>query len=164
MYNHILVPMDGSSISEEALLEVRRLLDKGAKITLVTAVDVPELPAHGFDMYGGIVLSDSETQRQMEDWAKGYLENVANTLIGEGFEVKKVVEIGDPAKVIADTATMEHVDAIVMTTHGRSGVSRWLFGSVTNKVLNVSSCPVLVVPSKEKLKLLAGTSAEEFYG
>ena len=164
MYSHILVPLDGSSISEEALLEVRRMLDKGAKITLVTAVDVPELPAHGFDMYGGIVLSDSETQRQMEDWAKGYLENVASTLIGDGYEVKIVVEIGDPAKVIADTATMEHVNAIVITTHGRSGVSRWLFGSVTNKVLNVASCPVLVVPSQEKLKLLENTSPEEFYG
>jgi len=163
MYNHILVPLDGSSISEEALFEARRLLDKGAKITLVTAVDVPELPAHGFDMYGGIVLSDSETQRQMEDWAKGYLENLASTLIGEGYEVKNVVEIGDPAKVIADTATMEHVNAIVITTHGRSGVSRWLFGSVTNKVLNIASCPVLVVPSKEKLKLL-DTTSEEFYG
>ncbi|MCC6614726.1 MAG: universal stress protein [Anaerolineae bacterium] len=163
MYNHILVPLDGSAISEEALLEARRVLDKGAKITLVTAVDVPELPAHGFDMYGGIVLSDSETQRQMEDWAKGYLENLANTLIGEGYEVKNVVEIGDPAKVIADTATMEHVNAIVITTHGRSGVSRWLFGSVTNKVLNIASCPVLVVPSKEKLKLL-DTTSEEFYG
>ncbi|MBE0690126.1 MAG: universal stress protein [Anaerolineae bacterium] len=164
MYSHILVPLDGSSISEEALIEVRRMLDKGAKVTLVTAVDVPELPAHGFDMYGGIVLSDSETQRQMEDWAKGYLENVASTLIGDGYEVKIVVEIGDPAKVIADTATMEHVNAIVITTHGRSGVSRWLFGSVTNKVLNVASCPVLVVPSQEKLKLLENTSPEEFYG
>ena len=99
MYNHILVPMDGSSISEEALLEVRRLLDKGAKITLVTAVDVPELPAHGFDMYGGIVLSDSETQRQMEDWAKGYLELRSDYWNREtGLIVKIIAQPGDRVK------------------------------------------------------------------
>jgi nucleotide-binding universal stress UspA family protein len=164
MYKNILVPLDGSAISEEALLEARRFVDKGATFTLVTAVDVPDLPAHGYDMYGGIVLSDSETKRQMEDWAKGYLENTASNLTAEGYVAKAIVEIGDPAKVVADTATAEHVDAIVMTTHGRSGVSRWLFGSVTSKVLNIAPVPVLVVPSKEKLRLLEKTSPEAFYG
>lgn len=164
MYKNVLVPLDGSAISEEALLETRLLLDKGARITLVTAVDVPELPAHGFDMYGGVVLSDSETQRQMEEWAKGYLENTASALMAEGYTVKQIIEIGDPSKVIADTAAHEQCDCIVMTTHGRSGVSRWLFGSVTNKVLNIAACPVLVVPSKEKLRLLEKTSPEAFYG
>jgi nucleotide-binding universal stress UspA family protein len=164
MYKNVMVPLDGSAISEEALMEARRLLDKGARITLITAVDVPELPAHGFDMYGGIVLSDSETQHQMEEWAKGYLENTASTLIAEGYQVKSIVEIGDPPKVITDVATMERCDCIIITTHGRSGVSRWLFGSVTNKVLNIATCPVLVVPSKEKLRLLEKSAPEAFYG
>jgi nucleotide-binding universal stress UspA family protein len=59
---------------------------------------------------------------------------------------------------------MERCDCIIITTHGRSGVSRWLFGSVTNKVLNIATCPVLVVPSKEKLRLLEKSAPEAFYG
>jgi nucleotide-binding universal stress UspA family protein len=115
-------------------------------------------------MYGGVMLSDTETQRQMEEWAKGYLEAATASLTEEGFVVKPVVEIGEPAHIIAETAVKEHVDAIMMTTHGRSGVSRWLFGSITNKVLNVATCPVLVIPSKEKLKLMEKQTPEAFYG
>ncbi len=164
MYTHVLVPLDGSGISEEALNEARRMLDVGGTITLVTAVDVPELPAHSFDLYGGVIMSDSETQRQMEEWAKHYLDSTAALLADEGFKVNKVVNIGDPAKIIADTAVLEKVDAIVMTTHGRSGVSRWLFGSITNKVLSIATRPVVVVPSKEKLKMLEKNAPEAFYG
>jgi nucleotide-binding universal stress UspA family protein len=164
MYTHILVPLDGSGISEEALTEATRMLGVGGKITLVTAVDVPELPAHSFDLYGGVIFSDSETQRQMEDWAKHYLDSTAEALTEEGFKVNKVVVVGDPAKIISETATLEKVDAIVMTTHGRSGVSRWLFGSITNKVLSIAPRPVLVVPSQEKLKLLEKNAPEAFYG
>jgi nucleotide-binding universal stress UspA family protein len=164
MYSHILVPLDGSGISEEALSEAKKMLSDGGKITLVTAVDVPELPAHSFDLYGGVILSDSETQRQMEDWAKNYLDSTAAALSDEGFKVNKVVVVGDPAKIISETAVLEKVDAIVMTTHGRSGVSRWLFGSITNKVLSIAPRPVLVVPSKEKLKMLEKNAPEAFYG
>ena len=59
-----------------------------------------------------------------------------------------MVEAGDPATVIVETAQKLHVDAIVMSTHGRSGLSRWLFGSVTQKVLAASCCPVFVIPAK----------------
>jgi nucleotide-binding universal stress UspA family protein len=164
MYTHILVPLDGSGISEEAITEAKRMLGKGGKITLVTAVDVPEITARGFDMYGGVMLSDTETQRQMEDWAKNYLSKTADDLTSEGFVISKSVVVGDPAKIIGETAALEKVDAIVMTTHGRSGVSRWLFGSITNKVLSIAPCPVLVVPSQEKLKMLEKSAPEAFYG
>ena len=164
MYSHILVPLDGSAISEEALEEARRLVDKGARITLVTAVTTPDLPAHSFDMYGGVMLSDMETQQQMEQWAREYLDNMTKALTEEGYIVKRLVEVGEPAQTIAETATREHVDAVVMSTHGRSGVSRWLFGSVTNKVLNIAPCAVVVVPSREKLRLMEKSTPEAFYG
>ncbi|MDX2139331.1 MAG: universal stress protein [Chloroflexota bacterium] len=164
MYQHILIPLDGSAISEEALLEARRMLDKGARITLVTAVDVPELPVGSFDMYGSLVTSDTESQRQMEEWAKRYLAHTAESLTMEGYVVKTFSEVGEPSKIIATIAAHENADCIVMTTHGRSGVSRWLFGSITNKVLSIAACPVLVVPSKEKLRMLEKSSPEAFYG
>jgi nucleotide-binding universal stress UspA family protein len=164
MYNHILVPLDGSAISEEALEEARAFVSKGAQITLVTAVNTPELPARSFDMYGGVMLTDVETQHQMEDWAREYLDSHVKLLADEGFVSKRFVEVGEPAQVIAEVAAREHVGAIVISTHGRSGVSRWLFGSVTNKVLNIAPCPVLVVPSREKLRLMEKSTPEAFYG
>ena len=65
-----------------------------------------------------------------------------------------MVQFGDPASVIVDTAGQLHVDAIVMSTHGRSGISRWIFGSVTNKVLGMAECPVLVVPSENRIRVV----------
>jgi nucleotide-binding universal stress UspA family protein len=164
MYKHILVPLDGSTISEESLLEARLLLEKGAQIDLVTVIDTPEVIAQGFSLESGVVLNDVATQEQMVNWANSYLEEVAARLTKDGFVAMPFVEMGEPAKNIADRALRSKVDAILITTHGRSGVSRWLFGSVTNKVLNIAPCPVIVVPSQEKLRLLERTSPEAFYG
>jgi nucleotide-binding universal stress UspA family protein len=59
--------------------------------------------------------------------------------------VQGLVKTGDPASVILDTALEKEIDLIVMTTHGRSGFSRWMLGSITTKVLREACCPVLAV-------------------
>jgi len=82
--------------------------------------------------------------------AKNYLEGIARRIQKNDLTVAIDVQIGEPADVIIAAAEKYHVEAIVMSTHGRSGFSRWLFGSVTNKVLAAKPCPVYVVPSKEK--------------
>jgi nucleotide-binding universal stress UspA family protein len=56
--------------------------------------------------------------------------------------------VGKTSSVIAERAKVLHVDAIAMSTHGRSGLSRWVFGSVTQRVLGLMPCPVLVVPGQ----------------
>jgi nucleotide-binding universal stress UspA family protein len=63
--------------------------------------------------------------------------------------------VGDPDKTICDTVAQENIDLIVMSTHGRSGLNRWVYGSVANKVLRGASCPLLLVRN------LQSTEAEE---
>jgi nucleotide-binding universal stress UspA family protein len=70
---------------------------------------------------------------------------------GAGLKVRPIVDAGQPFGAIVDCAEKEGVDLIVMSSHGRSGLSRMLIGSVTDKILRGSPCPVLVVPlEKEK--------------
>lgn len=89
----------------------------------------------------------------MDSDVRAYLDRVAKNLQLNGYEVEADVAGGDPADVILAYAEKLHVDMIVMSTHGRSGLDRLLFGSVTNKVVNHSHCPVIVVPNREHAKV-----------
>jgi nucleotide-binding universal stress UspA family protein len=75
-------------------------------------------------------------------------KNVAD--VGSNLRIRKVVDAGQPYGAIVDCAENERIDLIVMSSHGRSGVSRMLIGSVTDKVLRAASCPVLVVPLEKE--------------
>ncbi len=146
---HVLVPLDGSLMGESALCQAKEVLPAGGTITLVTAVEMPEIPLYGFDLVG--VSTAPSYQASLEDvmtQARAYLEKVAEGLRLAGYAVQAIVQFGEPAALIVSTAGEQKVDGIVMSTHGRSGISRWLFGSVTSRVLTLSSCPVLVVPSE----------------
>jgi nucleotide-binding universal stress UspA family protein len=151
MFEHVLVPLDGSQLAERALEHARQIVNRQGTITLLTAVDVPEIPMYG--LYPPASIPDY--QAAVEDalpQARAYLEQIARELVAAGYRVSTEAQIGDAAEVIARTAEELGVDAIVMSTHGRSGLSRWLFGSVTSKVLSAKVCPVLVVPSKSEVE------------
>jgi len=79
-----------------------------------------------------------------------YLDKVAATLKEQGITAETVAIAGSPAESILDYAQQNNVDIIVMSSHGRTGIARWAFGSVTEKVLKESPIPVLVVTHKEK--------------
>jgi nucleotide-binding universal stress UspA family protein len=85
-------------------------------------------------------------------------------LIETGGKGRGIAQFGEPASVIVDIAGRLRVDTIIMTTHGRSDVSRWLFESVTSKVLAIVTCPVLVIPSLHKQQLLEMDKPELHYG
>ncbi|MFN8376312.1 MAG: universal stress protein [Anaerolineae bacterium] len=150
MLNHILVPLDGSALAETALPEAKRILAANGHITLVTAVDMPQVPLYGFDMPMAMVASSRASVEETVNHARTYLENTATELRAQGYQVDVVASMGEAASVIVETAHKNHVDAIVICTHGRSGISRWLFGSVTGKVLGVAHCPIYVVPNLRK--------------
>lgn len=148
MLKHVLVPLDGSKLAEEALDHAVNILCPGGSITLLAAVDVPEVPVYGY--YPPATVPDFQsTVEELVPQAKQYLEQVASRVRTPDLTVCVEAQIGEAAQVIAETAARLKVDAIVMSTHGRSGLSRWLFGSVTNKVLGTRCCPVYVVPSKQ---------------
>lgn len=148
MLKHILVPLDGSKFAEDALRYAYEILAPDGKITLVCAVMIPEVPVYG--SYPNVALPELEvTDNELIPQAKEYLEKVAAALGKTDIKIEYEVKLGDPAGVIVGVAEKAKVDAIVMSSHGRSGLGRLLFGSVTSKVIGARVCPVMIVPSKE---------------
>lgn len=151
MLKNILVTLDGSELAEKALPFARGIVAPGGTITLLSIVDVPEPSL--YTLYEVPMVATpgkfDETLNELKTAAYDYLEQVAKPLRFAGIEVETLVEIGEPAVVILDEAKRRDMDAIVMSTHGRSGLQRWLFGSVTQKVLAGMHCPVFVVPGRE---------------
>lgn len=155
MLRHVLVALDGSDFAEKALDVAQRVLGPEGKATLVTAVQSPEPPLYiypGADVLGAIA-SDTEEMRTEPEKMRQYLEHVGKNLRLAGIEVDVVVGAGEPAALIIDRAYKLGVEAIVLTSHGRSGLSRLLFGSVTEEVLRDAPCPVIVVPNREQQRV-----------
>lgn len=151
MLNHILIPLDGSLLAEEAIAPSKQIVNTNGKITLVSVMDMPMHWEYGLAPTAVFEESHKVTEKLISQ-AKAYLEEIAAVLRADGFQVESVAQYGEPATVIVDTAVAHKVDAISMSTHGRSGFSRWLFGSVTSKVLSTSPCPVFVIPSKHRVQ------------
>jgi nucleotide-binding universal stress UspA family protein len=145
MYETILVPLDGSNLAECVLPHVETLV-RGCQTTRVIFVRAVE-PLRK-SMGGEHVFSEAEVQKvetESRAWAEIYLKNIIATGRYEGAMAESVVLNGDVAETIAEYATRNNVDLIVIATHGRSGVSRWVWGSVADRILRSACVPVLMV-------------------
>jgi nucleotide-binding universal stress UspA family protein len=137
MLERILVPLDGSKLAESVLIQVRQLLmQKDAEVLLLRVVTLPPSEADA-----------GEPLDLLWSRALDYLRTVEEQLSSQGARVRSKVVEGFPANAILKTARSEDVSLIAMSTHGRTGLSRWVYGSVTEKVLRASPVPVLAVPS-----------------
>lgn len=164
MLKHILVPVDESELSERAIDYAKKIVDPKGKITLVMVVDPPgattgltpgPYPVPAMD-YGR--LDYDNIPLNMLEHADAYLDKLILDIKRDVIRSEVHSCFGAPAEAIIETAEDLKVDAIVMTTHGRSGISRWIFGSVTQKVLSAAPCPVFVIPpSKKELKKAQAT-------
>ena len=144
----ILIPLDGSKIGEAALPYVNAFLSElspRVKVEFIL-IRVVSLLTH-YVVAGEAATPIFYTEKEMEQIqqeARDYLNTV-----GEGISkkvgVKIKVEVGSAAEEIIKAADEIDVDLIAMSTHGRHGISRWAFGSVTDKVLRGGHKPVLVV-------------------
>jgi nucleotide-binding universal stress UspA family protein len=148
MYKKILVPLDGSAVAEQVLPYVRTLAG-GLKIPaeLMGVVDIAELPFHVSaekEPYLDTMIEDS-VRRSGE-----YLEGVAQTF--PRASVSFAVEKGRAEEVIIAKAVADKETLITMATHGRSGINRWLLGSVAEKVLRGSANPLLLVRANAEAK------------
>src|SRR5262245_40712903 len=141
MFTHILIPLDGSPLAEKAVDYVKEIVRPQGKVTLLTVVTSPLLEA------------PPQVQSDKGDAVQTYIESIASRLKMSGYEVRIEIRAGDPATVIADLALHMSLDAIIMSTHGRSGLERVLHGSVTSHVLRMTPCPVLVIPSRERQRV-----------
>ena len=134
MLKKILAPTDFSDLSVRGVRYACRLAkDVGAEVTILNVVFVDE---------SGV------NKREMEDHKQGLEELVAKNMadVGGNLKMHKVVDSGQAYATIVERAENEQIDLIVMSSHGRSGLSRMLIGSVTDKVLRMAPCPVLVIP------------------
>jgi nucleotide-binding universal stress UspA family protein len=140
----ILVPLDGSKRGEAAVPLVQELgIALDSEVILFQTV---KLPAIWAEELATIVTIDLEERMAV---ATAYLNNTALVFQKAGMKVSIVMMVGLPADRIIDYATENDVDLIAMSTHGRSGVGRWAFGSVTEKVLHAGDTPVLAVRPEE---------------
>jgi nucleotide-binding universal stress UspA family protein len=148
MFNHVLVPLDGSELSEKALITARQVLAPEGTLTLLSVIDLPSVNRVQFD----IPVKENPEDREGEvstarKNAQAYLRHVVAMMhLPPTVRTHLKVCVGDPGTLIPAMARALQVDAIVMSTHGRSGLSRWVFGSVTQRVLGSALCPVVVVP------------------
>ena len=153
MLKNVLVPLDGSELAECALSYAKQILAPEGQIVLLTAIDIPErVPMAFYPAISPVPVDQSLVEDQFIPHAKDYLFEHADFLRDEGFHAEIVTTVDEPATAIIRKADEYKVDAIVMSTHGRSGLGRWLFGSVTSKVLSVSDVPVFVVPGRKHVQ------------
>jgi nucleotide-binding universal stress UspA family protein len=161
MLNHVLVPLDGSALSEQALVYAEQILAPGGKITLLSVIEMPVDYEYALvDIPLTVVTARAYNEEEFNSAYRrvhDYLNAHARKFTAKGFDVECVVESGDPATVVTDVAANHKVNAIAMTTHGRTGISRWIFGSVTQKIISTMPCPVLVVPGALHVKAEEGT-------
>lgn len=145
MLKHTLVPVDGSNLSEKALDYAAKLTGPGSKITLLTILELPSMAS--YELYP-IPAIDLPVDYQQS--AQSYVNRLAENLRSDNLNVAVEVQTGDAASIIIERAQALRPDAIVMSTHGRTGLTRWVVGSVTQKVLSATPCPVFVIPPAQK--------------
>ncbi|MFC1964355.1 universal stress protein [Chloroflexota bacterium] len=146
MYQKILVPLDGSELAECVLPHVEAIT-KGCGVKEVTFLRVVEpfyIPAVGD---GGFISPRQIKQFEDENRksAETYLSRIESQAKYEAANVRTEVLDGQAAKTIAEYATKNEFDLIIIATHGRSGISRWVWGSVADRTLRSACVPVLMV-------------------
>ncbi len=141
MYKKILVPLDGSELAKKGLEEAEKLAQTfGAEIILFQVV--PFMPIYGSpELVTPLIVDEKQ-----KETAERYLHNITEELKKKGLKATSMVKTGQQVAVeIIDFAKESRVDLIVMCTHGRSGITRWVLGSVAHKVLTRAETPILLL-------------------
>ncbi len=139
MIRRILVPLDGSQLAEAILPHVEYLAKLSNAEVVVLCVAVPLRVYTDF-----VVTYPLDEQAQLAE-AEEYVRSVAAALRDKGLRVEPVARFGNAADEILSLAQEAGVDLIAMSTHGRSGLGRWVFGSVADKVLRAAAKPILLL-------------------
>jgi nucleotide-binding universal stress UspA family protein len=153
MYQNIMVPLDGSQLAECVLPNVKSFI-QGCRVHTVTLVRVVEsaqprfagAPSAGVHTDYEKVLEyvrRNEEERKLS--AAAYLEEIGKRLKSDGVQFRMDVLAGEVADTLVDYAEARPIDLILIATHGRSGVSRWVRGSIADRILRASRVPVLMV-------------------
>jgi nucleotide-binding universal stress UspA family protein len=142
MYRHILIPTDGSEVAEHGVKHGLALAKSlGAKVSIIFVMEPFS------EMTGQLRDAVTKYAELRKEQATSALDRAANAAKEIGISCRTTqVEHGQPHQAIIAAAEEKGCDLIVMSSHGRSGLSMLLIGSVTNKVLTHAKIPVLVCP------------------
>ena len=153
MYKSILVPLDGSKLAECSLQHVQAIA-QGCHVPVVTLLAIIEQPQENSYEAGNqsqieaMFKEQEKMQAQALDNANKYLAKASIELSKENIDVKSAIVQAPKdqgvADIIVEFAKNSATDLIIMSTHGRSGISRWAMGSVADRVIRGSTVPVLI--------------------
>jgi nucleotide-binding universal stress UspA family protein len=139
--SHILVPLDGSALAECVLPHVSAIaVPEKARVTLLHVLEPPSAKA-------GLHAIDTIDWHLQKREAELYLETVASRLEKEGLETARIIQEGPAAECIVNSSHQGDVDLVAMSSHGRSGLSKWAVSSVVQKVILLSYKSILLVPA-----------------
>ena len=152
MYDHILIPTDGSDTANVAVDHAVDLAKQyGAELHALYVVDVDAVNfGLGTEQVDRIRQGNFGEMTELKEKADEATDAVVSAAADHGVEVREEVRVGTPHDVIAGYADSNDIDLVVMGSHGRSGVRRALLGSVTERVLRSTHVPVLVVDEHEE--------------
>jgi nucleotide-binding universal stress UspA family protein len=144
MYKKILVPLDGSPFAECVLAHVKAI----AKGCQVPEIDLLTVIDHVQDFPGMEKNFKEMTKQAVQKGAEDYLAGISDKLKKDGLNVENIIKEGPAAGVILDYAAQQGVDLMILSTHGRSGISRRLMGGTADKIIRTASVPVLAVSAE----------------
>lgn len=147
-----MVPLDGSDLAECVLPHVKAIASgcEVSQVVLVRVVDPLGYPiivrAHGANGEFGIPDKNREQiQQERKEAAATYLQKMENQLKASGPKIRSAVLEGEIAETLISYAIKNNVDLIVLATHGRSGMKRWLLGSIADRMVSHACVPLLMV-------------------
>ena len=150
MYDRIVVALDGSELAEGVLPFVAPLIEKfGASVTLLRAITPPGAMLASAVAADGPVIDPMPLVEAERQEAASYLNALAARMREVGLTMQTVVPERSAAEAIVDEARRAGASLIALTTHGRGGLGRLVFGSVADAVLRHAPCPVLLVRVSE---------------
>lgn len=145
MFELILVPLDGSKRAEAILDHVKTLSHcLNSEVVLLQIIEPVLMP---LDPQGYMPELDAERTELRRNEAIEYLEGIAAELERSGINVRTRVEQGTVVDTILDICQKERPHLIALASHGRTGLARAFYGSVTDGLLNKATCPMLVIRS-----------------
>lgn len=146
MYQRIVVPLDGSALAESVLPYVEALVKSGGATLMLVQVNESELggesPAHRQLL--------NKVSEQRTTFGRAYLSHIARRLKDRGIEAAGELLQGRVASAVAKYVAEQNVDLVAMSTHGRTGLARWRYGSVANELRQMLPVPLLLLHAKEE--------------
>ena len=145
MYKKIMVPLDGSDLAECVLPDVEAFIKGFNTSDFIFVRVVKAEKTYNSGAYPIDIEISKKRESEAISIAKDYLDKIVDRLKHEGVALHPEVIVGSVTESLADYAMKNDIDLIIIATHGYSGVTRWVRGSVADKILRSADVPVLMV-------------------